>query len=326
MQTTQPDPLHILSSTKPVIETSRFVTINENNLGKLATSVLARFKKGLGTQEMGFTIIPDLEKNVQLVFVEDAINFCFWADKKSKKWQVKEPDGSVTNGGWFGLKTCFERGIAEGIPIWDANYLASFSMTDAKNFFRGVYSEIPLMEERVKNLQEAGKVLIKKFNGQFINAVEQADYNAIAIAELIIKNFPSFRDISMLDGNEILFYKRAQICPKDLTYIFAAQHKAIADVNQLTAFADYKLPQMLRMFGVLEYEKTLADKIDDYIQIQHDSREEIEIRAATIWAVELLHQQIPELNASDIDNAIWLLSQDLQQEAKPYHRTRTIFY
>jgi hypothetical protein len=76
----------------------------------------------------------------------------------------------------------------------------------------------------------------------------------------------------------------------------------------------------------LEYSNELAEKVDNYIELTHDSEEEIEIRAATIWGVELLRQIMPDLTAGEIDNTIWLLSQNLQNQAQPYHRTRTIFY
>ena len=100
----------------------------------------------------------------------------------------------------------------------------------------------------------------------------------------------------------------------------------ITNLDMLTAYADYKLPQLLRMYGVINYEKSLAEKIDALIEIVHDSREEIEIRSATIWAIELLRQRINTLTAGEIDNTIWLLSQGIQNETKPYHHSRTIFY
>jgi len=323
----QADPLGILGSIKPIVEKARSVSINREKLEKAGVRILEKFGGGLDIEELGFRTTGSEEKVVQLSFVEDVLNFCFWPDKNKPKWTVEWPKSGAASGGWYGLVACFERGLAEGASILDAGYLASISADDARHFLRGVGDiEIPLFRERIENLREAGKVLAEKFGGQFINAVESSDYDAVKIARLVIENFSSFRDISHLDGQEIKFFKRAQICPKDLSYVLAAHGKKIKNLDQLTAYADYKLPQMLRMFGILEYEDTLSDKVDNLIELPHDSREEIEIRSASIWAVELLRRHLRTLSAGEIDNTLWLISQGVQGVAKPYHRTRTIYY
>jgi hypothetical protein len=323
----QADPLGVLGSTKPIVEKARSVSINREKLEEAGVRILDKFGGGLDIEELGFRTTGSEDKVIQLSFIENVLNFCFWPGKGQPKWIVKWPEGKAASGGWYGLVACFERGLAEGSSILDAGYLASLSAVDAWHFLRGVDGvEIPLFQERVDVLHEAGKVLLDKFDGQFINAVKSVDYDAIGVARLVIENFPSFRDISHLDGQEIKFFKRAQICPKDLSYVLAAHGKKIKNLDQLTAYVDYKLPQTLRMFGILEYEDTLSDKVDNLIELPHDSREEIEIRSATIWAVELLRRHLRTLSAGEIDNTLWLMSQGVQGVAKPYHRTRTIYY
>lgn len=321
------DPLNVLKSTRTALENSRFVFINDEKLEPMAERVLERFKRGLFNLEHDYGSTGDVEKNLQLIFIEDAVNFCFWPDKGMPKWQIEWPPGNIVSGGWYTMKACFERALAEGVPILDAGYLADVSLRDVQNFFRGTEgTEIPLLKERTENLREAGRVLLEKYEGKFSKAIETSESDAIKLTQLIIDDFPSFRDISTLDGKKFFFLKRAQICPNDISYVFKNTGQQIKNIQHLTAFADYKLPQILRMFGVLEYVDELAEKVDNMIEIFHDSREEIEIRAATIWAVELLRQKIKELTAMEIDNALWLLSQEIKQGTKPHHRTRTIFY
>ena len=105
---------------------------------------------------------------------------------------------------------------------------------------------------------------------------------------------------------------------------------ALRGIERLTAFADYKLPQMLRREGVLVYEPELAELIASYTLIPAGADAEVEIRAATIWAVELLRQALAQMGiqqtASAIDYRIWLESQDAPADGVPYHRTRTIYY
>jgi len=90
------------------------------------------------------------------------------------------------------------------------------------------------------------------------------------------------------------------------------------------------LPQILRRFGILEYDNSLAGKIDGKIEILHDSEEEIGIRANTVWAVEFIKEFVkarnPEITSMGIDDHLWLASQEKFPDEKPYHRTRTTDY
>ena len=101
-------------------------------------------------------------------------------------------------------------------------------------------------------------------------------------------------------------------------------------MGNVTAFADYKLPQVLRHVGILQYEQALEHKVDQAIFLEAGSPEEIEIRANTIWAVELIRQELTqmgkELRAFEIDWILWNLGQQKKKKKKPYHRTKTIFY
>jgi hypothetical protein len=105
---------------------------------------------------------------------------------------------------------------------------------------------------------------------------------------------------------------------------------SFSDMEELTAFADYKLPQVLRHVGALEYSPGLAERVDRMVYLKAGSEDEVEIRANTIWAVELICREMKRLGkdvtASEIDWLLWNLGQDDQFRAKPYHRTLTIFY
>ena len=110
---------------------------------------------------------------------------------------------------------------------------------------------------------------------------------------LIVENFPSFEDSSIYKGRRVYFYKRAQLLISDIFQAFDG-HKfgKLRNITELTACADYKLPFVLRRLGIFSYSYYLTDKIDNQIQIDKDSEEEIEIRANTIWVVELIKQKL----------------------------------
>jgi len=66
------------------------------------------------------------------------------------------------------------------------------------------------------------------------------------------------------------------------------------------------------------------------VYLNAGSEEEVEIRAHTIWAVELIRREMKrlgkEVSASQLDWLLWNLGQDDQYRTKPYHRTLTTFY
>ena len=73
-------------------------------------------------------------------------------------------------------------------------------------------------------------------------------------------------------------------------------------MDKITAFADYKIPFILRRLWVLEYSQSLAYKIDNQIEIEKWSDEEIEIRSNTIWAIELMKQGFAVIIAGGTGN------------------------
>jgi hypothetical protein len=321
------DPLNVLSSTKLIVEDLRFIKIHEDKISKIANAASKKLASGLDVAETHFGETETLEDTIQLIFLEDVVNFCFWAEKGMPKWQVEWPNGVIASGGWYTLTKCFQRALAEKTSILNADYLVNLDLEHAKTLFKGNNGvDIPLLDKRLENLQEAGLILQKKYKGKFINALEDAHYDAVSIAKLLYKDFSSFRDIATWNGNKIFFLKRAQICAQDFSYL-SQKYKNIhiKNVDLLTAFADYKIPQILRENGIISYSNELSELVDNYKLIKAGSREELEIRASTIWCIELIRQNLQKYTAPDIDNAIWLISQN-QENVRPYHRTYTIYY
>lgn len=74
-------------------------------------------------------------------------------------------------------------------------------------------------------LREVGHCITTKYNSSFLEFFDSAHGNAPALVDLIIKEFPGFRDESvnnvtagdpMTGGQQVFFYKRAQILVGDL--------------------------------------------------------------------------------------------------------------
>jgi hypothetical protein len=189
------------------------------------------------------------------------------------------------------------------------------------------------------------------WNGQAARLVECADRDAARLAQMITENFTSFNDIAVYESadaetrtraasprrrvvpsnyQEVRIFKRAQILVTDLWGAFGGKDwGAFENIAALTAFADYKLPQILRAWKILEYTPSLAKRVDAQIELGAGSREEVEIRAAMLWAVEILRDALARrgraLMSLQVDWILWEASQALA-EMKPYHRVRTIYY
>ena len=69
------------------------------------------------------------------------------------------------------------------------------------------------------------------------------------------------------------------------------------------------------------------NNIDNLIPIEADSEEEIEIRAADLEVIDYIYNRLEKKYAKiNINDFIWLLSQDKKEMKKPYHRTLTNHY
>lgn len=65
-------------------------------------------------------------------------------------------------------------------------------------------------------------------------------------------------------------------------------------------FADYRVPQILREMGILEYSEKLAKIVDGKEEIPHGGELEVEIRAATVVAVEMIKKHFKEVKGRDV--------------------------
>jgi putative queuosine salvage protein len=325
------DPLGVLSSTQQVVEQGEIVWINPDQIEALCQRWLHEDAQQSGPKkpqwDTHYHFYDATERSVNWLLVLDALNFCFWAEGSQKRWTI-EYQGEVLNGYWAEA-AALKRAAEDNFPLWDAQFLSTISEETIAHIFRGE-GTIPLLEQRVANAREVGRVLLAYYNGQFSQMIEQAQGSAVKLAASLVQHFPSFDDTALYRTHTIRFYKRAQICVADLYNAFGTQQWGeFNDLEQLTIFADYKLPQVLRHANVLEYQTALAQRIDNRELIAAGSEEEVEIRAATIWACELLRRAMLEhghhITAADIDFRLWQMGQQAA-DMRPYHRTRTIYY
>jgi len=316
---------NILKSTKEIYEDSKHVTTNKQKLKDICGTLRKEhMEHWLSASPFDTSNLDDDDKlNFLLTF--NSLSFSYWGNPKwTVEYRNKKYDSS------WALITSLQRALEEKSPILDPAYREFMTRKDLEYLLRGNL-EIPLLDERLKIIKEIAKVTNKKYQGDFAKLLKKANYDALKIVDKMTSEVTAFNDVTTYKNKPVYFYKKAQLFVSDVYNMFKGKgYGDIKNIDKLTALADYKIPQILRELGIFEYSKSLKEKIDNLIEIPKDSIEEIEIRANTIWTVELMKQKLqknnPDISTMDINDHLWLLSQEKTKGDKPYHRTRTTYY
>ncbi|MBI4738384.1 hypothetical protein HY772_02270 [Candidatus Woesearchaeota archaeon] len=315
----------VLASTKYVVDNSKRVKINTEKIPVFAKTFTHEHKKHwFNAAPFDFTHVGKKEK-LHFFLMFNSMSFSYWG---YPKWIV-DYQGQKLDGSWA-MIAALQRMIVENKTSLNPSVFANLDKEKLKEILRANV-EIPLLDERLKVLNEVGSVLTRGYDADFGNFVECANGDALRLLNMIVTQFPSFNDVSMYIGKKVYFWKRAQLLVGDIFQAFDARgYGDLKNVGQLTACADYKLPRVLRELDILEYSKELSARVDKKIILPHDCEEEIEIRANTIWAVELIKQKIqeriPDIDSIHVNDHLWLASQIKSPETKPHHLTRTTAY
>jgi len=321
---TRPDPLDVLKTTAHVVEHARFVNIDRKAIER-AADVLIEKQIAPPAWNYDLHFHDGTPRALNYLFLLDALNFCFWG---KPKWGITYNRKKIN--GYWALAAALKRAVEKNPEILDADFLARISPQELAMILRGTVT-IPLFTERWRCVRELAVTLKNLWAGEAARFVECAQRDAPRLAQMVVENFSSFNDIAVYDSREVRFFKRAQIVVCDVWGSFDGKDWGEFDnINELTAFADYKLPQILRAWGILKYAPILARKVDAQIELAAGSPEEIEIRAAMLWAVEFLRDALAQrgrkLWSVHVDWILWDASQGGFEKMQPYHRVRTIFY
>jgi hypothetical protein len=329
----------VLESTLPVVRAARHVRIVPEGLAHFVAQAASAFGSAqapsLPAQDaLHCTWLPP-RRFLNYLLVLEALNFCFW--DREPRWRVAYGEGK--HDGYWALAAALHRALREdAAPLWDARFLANLDEARLADLLRGEGQAPPLLAERAGHLREVGTALLARWGGEFAHLVAAAEGEAGALVRLIVQELPSFRDEVPYGGQPVRFWKRAQICVADLARMLPGDGPRAhplgrwRGLEQLTAFADYKLPQVLRAQGVVEFAPELAARVDRQEELAAGSEEEVEIRAATVWACEQIARELSAapgagrpVTAAEVDARLWMAGQT-PTGLKPYHRTRTVYY
>ncbi len=302
------------------------VSIDSNAIDAFTESLLST---NLSISELNiFEKKWSLSEMFKLTLIFNAMNFCYWSEQGKPKWIVsikgENLDGSIA------LVKLIEKTATETPQFLDWNYLQKLSLNSFRKTFEGSNVVIPLIKERHENLISLATDMLTEYEGSSDNLLKVTSYCAARMLKRL-SALKSFEDKSVFEGETIYYWKRAQLQVKmfnDIREYF--EYKPMQNLHILTAFADYKVPQLLRHLGILSYSKELSETVDNYNLIPKDSKLENEIRIATIVAVERISLVASKkgirIVPSQIDSILWNRAASNKDAMKPYHRTYTAAY
>lgn len=317
----------VLQSTQAVMQTSSHVKINEvaleNEISAHADRYTEKALKEMAPsweQDYHYLNKEDSEATATAILVLDALNFCFWPLEGYEYADLAS-----------GLKKAFTKDKS----LLQAENLAKVDSKTLKSWLQRNNSkeeEIPLLSERVRLVNEIGISLLEHFGGKTTNLISACNYSASKLVALVTATFPGFRDHAIYNGSQVFFYKRAQIFVGDLWGAFQGTGLGrFDDIEEITCFADYRVPQILQSLNILEYSDDLNSMIKNHQVIPTGLEMEIQLRAATVQAVDRMAKHIRSTTNNNIpsiklDWILWERGERLLATLPPHHRCLTIYY
>lgn len=310
----------VLETNKFVVDNAKHVKINYNKANELIDELL-RFNNVHYLTKVPYAVYNMSTRDiVNFLLIYDSIDFSFWG---KPKWTI-DANGKDLDGGIALLHCIFN--LFNGRDSLDVyQQLENITLEEFKEVLKGNV-DIPLLKERYSIVTGIAKIVNKKMNGSFYDYIKDMNTDQ-EIFNTILNNFSSFQDTRTYEGQTIYFYKLAQLLTSDILHVIEIKEQKEVDYSNLLGCADYKIPQVMQGFGILEYDKELSSLLEVKTEIEKNSEYEVEIRASMIVVINYIWEQIDRsIDRIDINDFIWSKGQDKTKKYKPYHLTRTTSY
>lgn len=307
---------NIIISCNYVSKNSKHVTIDEEKLNLFVENIKdIKMNHWLSSSPFGLLDLSD-ETIINFLLIYESINFSFWGEPK---WTIDTNIGKLD--GSIALLYVLLQYVKESKST-------DFSSMSKKEFLKILKGniKIPLFEERFKIIKEVSAIVNDKMQGNFYQYIKDITSD-IELFETIIANFPSFKDERLYNKQTIYFYKLAQLLTSDILHIKEQKEKIKVNYTHLVGCADYKIPQVLREFGILNYDNNLAKIVDNHSEISINSIYEVEIRANMITVINMINKKLNyKYCRIDINDFIYMQKNNKNFKMRPYHLTRCTNY
>lgn len=279
-----------------------YVHIDEMRVNKVARA-MKDFEFVLPTWDFApfYPHSDNFEEMCKFYLVFNSINYCYF-NYGSDRFEDTDEQGKVTSGSNLVTLRLTKHWDELKDPMFlsniDENYLLSELFAASR--------PISLVKERVKALREVGNFLNKNIEHEdlFFKLFSRYRQDAYVTSQALPTHLPTWSDP---------FYKRAQLFVSQVYGRFqdwdGLPIKEESIIN-LTAFADYRLPQTLIGMGIIKASGRLLSRLAKNKEIESGSCKELELRAATIVASDLLVDALNKerggnLTALHIDYMLW---------------------
>lgn len=306
----------IIKSCRYVSNNSESVKINEAKLDEFIEMIKkVETKHWLSFSPYNLLDLPT-ETIINFLLVYEAIDFSFWGNPK---WTIDTNNGKEDGS----IALLYE--ILRYVKDKNTTDFSNITKDEFREILKGNI-EIPLFEERYKIITNVSKIVNEKMNGNFYEFIKNITIDT-ELFEIIVNYFQNFKDERVYNDEPIYLYKLAQLLTSDILHIKELKENVKVDYSHLVGCADYKIPQVMRGLGILEYSDELAYIIDNRKEIEVNSKYEVEIRANMLVVIDLIKKKLEDKVCSiDINDYIWSQGRNKNIELKPYHLTRNTNY
>ena len=279
---------------KVILQKPKYLRLNEERAGTVAY-LLQDQELTLPTWDFApfYPQSDDFEEMCLFYLLFNSINYCYF-DQDGKKFTDGEFSGSTLAG---------LRLTERWKELQDPTFLAHVDENYLLSELFAAESPISMVKERTHAFREIGVFLNKNPDFTFAKLFRKYHGNAYLVSQVIPSLLPTWRDP---------FFKRAQLFLGMVYGKFQnAEDPYIKEetLEDLTVFADYRLPQTLIAMGIIEPRASLLTRLHQNQFIGSGSRKELEIRAATILGTDMLTAALGELlgdiNVLHTDYLLW---------------------
>jgi hypothetical protein len=239
----------------------------------------------------------------------EAIRFLLVCDAINYRYVTDDGLAEYAGDGYKGAGLMVKRVADHWDTLRDPATLARLTDADVERIFAADVP-LPAITERRKHLNEVGAYFLKHPEAGHDSWLEKHQ-TPVGLAMHLADAMPGFREP---------FIKRAQHFVGMVISRFRGEPGfpvAFTHAGELTVYADDVLPSILYRMGIVRYAPDLERRIRLGEPLEPDSREEVEIRAATVVAADELRKALlatshfPELSVLELDFALWIQAKEI---------------
>lgn len=305
----------ILNSCNYVVNNSKHITIDYKILDLFIEKIDCKALKHWLSNNPYNLFDLDISSMINLMLFFESIDYSFWGNPK---WNIDTE---------IGKKDGSDALLYIMIKYAKENKLFDFTKVTFEEFESMLTGNIaiPLLRERYQTLVEISSIVNNKMNENFYEYIKDIR-DDIKLFDIIVSNFPSFKDERTYNGKTVYFYKLAQVLTSDILHLRKMVENINVDYSHLIGCADYKIPQTMRALEILKYDNELSQIVDNKVEIDCSSEYEVEIRASMIVVIEYIKNKLKNVNAIDINDYFFTESKKVKEISKPYHLCRNQNY